>query len=84
MPAKSTVKKYQTHAGDTGSTPVQIAQLSERIEELTSHLKDHKKDFDSRAGLLKMVGRRRRLLNYVLSTNPAGYQDLIKELKLRK
>lgn len=78
------VSKYQSHSTDTGSTTVQIAQLSERINELTGHLKDHKKDFDSRSGLLKMVGRRRRLLNYLQSTNQEAYQQLIKDLGLRK
>ena len=84
MAEQDTVKKYQSHATDTGSTKVQVAQLSERITELTNHLKDHKKDFDSRSGLLKMVGRRRRLLNYLLSTDAAAYQELIKDLGLRK
>lgn len=84
MAAENVVKKYQVHGTDTGSTKVQIAQLSERIGELTAHLKDHRKDFDSRSGLLKMVGRRRRLLNYLASTNNNDYQDLIKDLKLRK
>ena len=84
MATPAPAKKYQAHATDTGSTAVQVAQLTERIAELTDHLKEHKKDFDSRSGLLKMVGRRRRLLNYVLSTNPEGYQELIKDLGLRK
>ena len=76
--------KYKQHSADTGSTQVQIAQLSERILELTEHLKEHRKDFDSRSGLLKMVGRRRRLLNYLSSTEPESYQQLIKDLGLRK
>jgi small subunit ribosomal protein S15 len=84
MPPKDIVKKYQTHKGDTGSTQVQAALLTERINELTAHLKDHKKDFDSRSGLLKLVGRRRRLLNYLSSTQPEVYQQLIKDLELRK
>jgi small subunit ribosomal protein S15 len=83
-PKKDLVKKYQTHEGDTGSTQVQIAILSERILELTDHLKEHKKDFDSRSGLLKLVGRRRRLLNYLLATDPEIYENLIKDLGLRK
>lgn len=78
------VSKYQSHKTDTGSTKVQIAQLSERIAELTGHLKEHRKDFDSRSGLLKMVGRRRRLLNYLSSTDLEAYQALIKDLGLRK
>jgi len=76
--------KFQTHAKDTGSTKVQVALLTERILELTDHLKEHKKDFDSRSGLLKMVGRRRRLLNYLSSTEPEVYEGFIKELGLRK
>ena len=82
--ADETIQKYQAHATDTGSTSVQIAQFSTRIAELTEHLKEHKKDFDSRSGLLKMVGRRRRLLNYLASTEPEAYQKLIKDLSLRK
>jgi small subunit ribosomal protein S15 len=84
MPVKDIVKKYQTHDGDTGSTQVQVALLSERIMELTEHLKEHKKDFDSRSGLLKLVGRRRRLLNYLASTDPENYDKLVKDLELRK
>lgn len=84
MPTKNLVKKYQTHEGDTGSTQVQVALLSERIVELTEHLKEHKKDFDSRSGLLKLVGRRRRLLNYLAATESEIYQNLIKDLGLRK
>ncbi|CAN5195346.1 30S ribosomal protein S15 [soil metagenome] len=84
MASKDLVKKYQTHEGDTGSTQVQVALLSERINELTDHLKLHKKDFDSRSGLLKLVGRRRRLLNYLASILPEAYQQLIKDLDLRK
>ena len=78
------VSKYQSHVKDTGSTKVQVALLTQRINELTGHLKDHKKDFDSRSGLLKMVGRRRRLLNYLGSTEPEVYDSFIKELGLRK
>lgn len=84
MASKDLVKKYQTHVGDTGSTQVQVALLTERINELTDHLKQHKKDFDSRSGLLKLVGRRRRLLNYLASIQPEVYQKLIKDLDLRK
>lgn len=84
MESKNIVKKYQTHDGDTGSVKVQVALLTERIVELTDHLKDHKKDFDSRFGLLKMVGRRRRLLNYLSSTEPEVYQAFIKDLGLRR
>lgn len=81
---KDLVKKYRTHDGDTGSTQVQIALITERIVELTEHLKEHKKDFDSRSGLLKLVGRRRRLLNYLNATEPEIYENLIKDLSLRK
>lgn len=84
MATKDLVKKYQTHEGDTGSTQVQVALLTERINELTDHLKQHKKDFDSRSGLLKLVGRRRRLLNYLASIQPEVYPQLIKDLDLRK
>jgi small subunit ribosomal protein S15 len=83
-PKKDLVKKYQTHEGDTGSTQVQIALLTERILELTEHLKEHKKDFDSRSGLLKLVGRRRRLLNYLAATEAEIYENLVKDLGLRK
>lgn len=82
---KSTIQKeFQRHAKDTGSSEVQIALLSRRIEELTEHLKLHKKDHSSRYGLLKMVSARRRLLNYVKSTDETRYQDIIKRLKLRR
>ena len=84
MASQTLVQKYQTHEGDSGSTPVQVALLSERILELTEHLKVHKKDFDSRSGLLKLVGRRRRLLNYLQATDEAVYTKLISDLGLRK
>ena len=84
MESTPTVAKYQSHTTETGSTKVQVALLTEKINELTGHLKEHKKDFDSRSGLLKMVGRRRRLLNYLGSTEPEIYADFIKELGLRK
>jgi small subunit ribosomal protein S15 len=83
--AKSTIQKaFQKHEKDTGSSEVQIALLTRRIEELTEHLKLHKKDHSSRYGLLKMVSARRRLLNYVKSKNETSYQDIIKRLKLRR
>ena len=78
------LSKYQTHESDTGSTEVQIIVLTKKITELTKHLKLHKHDFDSRVGLLKMVGKRRRLLNYFKKTNEEGYANLIVDLKLRK
>ncbi len=82
---KSTVQKeFQRHAKDTGSSEVQVAVLTRRIEELTEHLKLHKKDHSSRYGLLKMVSARRRLLNYMKTKDSNGYQDVIKRLKLRR
>jgi small subunit ribosomal protein S15 len=78
------LSKYQTHDTDTGSTEVQIVVITKKIAELTKHLKEHKHDFDSRVGLLKMVGKRRRLLNYFKKTNEEGYNSLIIDLKLRK
>lgn len=78
------IKKYQSHKEDTGSTEVQIAILTKKISELTKHLKEHKKDFDSRRGLLMMVGKRRRLLNYLKKTEEEKYIKLIADLGLRK
>ena len=69
---------------DTGSSQVQIALLSRRIDELTEHLRTHRKDHHSRRGLLKLVGRRRRLLNYLQKRDLEGYRSLIKELGLRR
>jgi small subunit ribosomal protein S15 len=70
--------------GDTGSPQVQIALLSRRIDQLTEHLREHKKDHHSRRGLLKLVGRRRRLLNYLQKRDLEGYRTLIRELGLRR
>ena len=78
------LSKYQTHETDTGSTEVQVVVLTKKIAELTKHLKDHKHDFDSRVGLLKMVGKRRRLLNYLKQSDEQKYTGLITDLKLRK
>lgn len=78
------IKKYSTSKGDTGSPDVQVAVLSERIKNLTEHLKSHQKDFHSRRGLLVMVGKRRRLLDYVKKKNVARYQKLISDLGLRR
>jgi len=78
------VKKYQRADGDTGSPEVQIALLSARIEQLADHFKQHKHDFHSRQGLLKMVSSRRKLLDYVRRKDLARYQDLINSLGLRK
>ncbi|AKM82318.1 TPA: 30S ribosomal protein S15 [Candidatus Berkelbacteria bacterium] len=78
------IKKYQTHKNDTGSTEVQVALLTEKIMELAKHLKKHAKDSDSRRGLLMMVGKRRRLLNYLKKGEPRKYEKLIKDLGLKK
>ena len=78
------IKDYATHDGDTGSPEVQVAILSERIGNLTEHLKAHQKDFASRRGLLMMVGQRRRLLDYLRKTNEGRYQALIERLGLRR
>lgn len=83
--AKKAVKKqYQRHESDTGSSEVQIALLSQRIEQLTEHLKSHLKDNSSRFGLLKMVSKRRRLLNYLKGKDEKCYQEIVKRLKLRR
>lgn len=78
------IGNYKLHKGDTGSPEVQIALLTQRINDLTDHLKAHKKDNHSRRGLLKMVGQRRRLLNYLKTIDADRYQTLIKKLKLRR
>ena len=78
------VTKYQTHEGDTGSPEVQIALLTENINKLTGHLQSHKKDHSSRRGLLKMVGQRRRLLNYLSKRHLDRYRAIIEKLELRK
>jgi small subunit ribosomal protein S15 len=78
------IKEYATGAGDTGSPEVQVAVLSERITNLTEHLKAHKKDFASRRGLLMMVGQRRRLLDYLQRKEKSRYQTLIERLGLRR
>ena len=78
------IKEYQTHEGDTGSPEVQIALLTNRINELNEHLKVHKKDHHSRRGLLKMVGHRRNLQTYLMKTDIERYRALIKKLGIRK
>jgi small subunit ribosomal protein S15 len=75
---------HRRHEADTGSPQVQVAILTERINQLTEHLKTHKKDHHSRRGLLQMVGRRRRLLNYLQKTDLDGYRELTKKLGLRR
>lgn len=77
-------KKYQLHEKDTGSADVQIAILTERITELTAHLRQSPKDYASRLSMLKLVGQRRRLLDYLNSTDTQRYKQLIKRLGLRK
>jgi small subunit ribosomal protein S15 len=81
---QSIIAKFSKHEGDTGSPEVQIALLTKRIDTLTEHLKYHKKDHHSRRGLLKMVGHRRRLLNYLQARDVDRYRNLVKELELRK
>ena len=78
------INEYAQKGGDTGSPEVQVAILSERITNLTNHLKVHKKDFHSRRGLLMMVGQRRRLLDYVKHKDQMRYEELIKRLGLRR
>ena len=77
------IKKYQLHDQDRGSAPVQIALLTARINDLRTHFDNHKKDHHSRRGLLKMVGRRRRLLEYLRRTDLERYRELIADLGLR-
>ena len=78
------ISEYATKSGDTGSPEVQVAILSERITNLTEHLKTHQKDFHSRRGLLMMVGQRRRLLDYLSRKNRGRYDGLIQRLGLRR
>ena len=81
---KKVVTKFKTHKDDTGSSQVQVAILTERIKYLTSHLKKHKKDVHSRRGLLKMVQKRKDLLDYLKQRDSKGYDKIIKDLKLKK
>jgi len=81
---QSVISQYRTHTTDTGSPQVQIAVLSERIGELTEHFKTHQKDHASRRGLLMMVSRRRRLLDYLKSHDSESYKDVIQKLGIRK
>lgn len=78
------IDKYKLHEGDTGSPEVQVAILTERINHLNEHLKLHKNDHHSRRGLLKMVGQRRGLLNYLQDNNIERYRTIIEKLNLRK
>ncbi len=77
------IKKYQTHAGDTGSSEVQIAILTSEIEELIEHLKAHPKDHSSRRGLLRKVSSRRHLMRYLKRENAESYENLLKKLKIK-
>ncbi|MEZ5359232.1 MAG: 30S ribosomal protein S15 [Candidatus Zixiibacteriota bacterium] len=81
---KEIIEQHRLHDSDTGSPEVQIALLSERIGHLTGHLQMHKKDYHSQRGLLKLVGQRRRLLDYLKKTDIEGYRQLIAELGLRR
>lgn len=78
------IETYKLHEGDTGSPEVQIAILTERINELTAHLQEHKKDHHSRRGLLKMVGQRRRLLNYLSKKDIIRYRAIVEKLGIRR
>lgn len=81
---QSIIKKFAQSKGDTASVHVQVALLTERLKFLNSHFETHKKDHHSRRGLLKLVGRRRKLLRYLESRNPKAYEKLIKDLGIRK
>ena len=81
---KEVIQKFAEHEKDTGSCNVQIAILTERINSLTDHFKSHKKDFNSRVGLLRMVGKRKRLLDYLKKENPEKYRELTDKLSLKK
>ena len=80
---KQIIDEWARHPGDSGSTEVQIAILTARINEITGHLKEHKKDIHSRYGLIKMVGKRRRLLKYLKKIDAQGYRELIERLNIR-
>ena len=82
--AKSFLKEFQQSPKDTGSAPVQVADLTERIKKLTEHFKLHKQDFHSQRGLLKLVSRRKKLLSYIKQKNQKAYEKLIHKLGLRK
>ena len=83
-PKKEIIEAFGKNAQDTGSAEVQAALLTDRISHLTAHLKTHPKDVHSRVGLLKMVGKRRRLLNYIKNRNVDDYRSLIEKLGIRK
>ena len=81
---KKVIDQHSLHPKDTGSHQVQVAVLTERVNELTKHLEDHPKDQNSRRGLLVMVGKRRKLLNYLRNADKEGYEALLEKLNLRK
>lgn len=81
---KKVINKFAVHGKDTGSAEVQIAIITHRISDLTGHLKTHPKDIHSKTGLVKLVGKRRRLLNYLRSNRKDKYEKIVKELSLRK
>lgn len=81
---ESIIKEFQSHPKDTGSSEVQIAIITSRITHLTEHLKTHRKDFHSRKGLIELSNRRRKLLNYLKSHNLEKYQQIIKQLNIRR
>lgn len=80
---KNVMEKFKKHPKDTGSAAVQVAILSERIKELSDHLKGHKKDFHSRRGLLMLVGKRRRLMSYLKKKDPQGYKAVAEKFGLK-
>lgn len=81
---KKIIDDFKVHSRDTGSAEIQIAILTERINSLGEHFKEHKKDFHSRRGLLKLIGKRRRLLDYIKAKSIKKYEDILERLKLRK
>ncbi len=81
---RATVSEYRLHEEDSGSPEVQVALLTQRIQRLTEHLQEHRKDYHSRRGLMQMVGQRRRLLSYLNREDPGRYKALITRLGLRK
>jgi len=81
---KKIIDDFKVHSRDTGSAEVQIALLTERINSLGEHFRQHKKDFHSRRGLLKLVGKRRRLLDYIKTKSIKKYEEILEKLKLRK
>jgi small subunit ribosomal protein S15 len=81
---RSLIDEYRIHSGDTGSPEIQVALLTERIQNLSEHLKVHRKDFGSRRGLLMMVGKRSKLLRYLQDNSPQRYSTLVQRLDLRR